>query len=124
MQMDKKKVLVIDDEAFIRELVREFFELLGIKCEEAENWEIALKKLSEENYHLILLDRNLGDLKAETFIPRIKETSPDIPVVILTGDPQCDKKYLERIGAAGIIFKPFDVAEFKKVIAKFLENEH
>ncbi len=117
-----EKVLVIDDEAFIRELVREFFDLLGVQCEEAGNSETALKKLSEESYHLILLDRNLGDLKAENFIPRLKEVNKDIPVVILTGDPQCDQNYLQKIGAAGIIFKPFDVAEFKKVITKFLEN--
>jgi len=124
MKMSEKKVLVIDDEDFIRDLVKEFLELSEVQCEETGSSEVALKLVSEEDFHLILLDRNLGDYKAEDFITRIKAVRNDIPIVILTGDPRCDKKYLKRIGADGIIFKPFQVAEFTESVSKFLEIKY
>ena len=121
MKKKKKKVLVIDDEDFIRDLVKEFLGLSNVQCEEADSSETALELVSQHDFHLILLDRNLGNFKAEDFITRIKEVNNDIPVVILTGDPRCDTKYLNRIGADGIIFKPFQVAEFTESVSKFLE---
>lgn len=124
IKMNKKKVLVIDDEDFIRELVREFLELSEIQCKEAAGWERALELVAEEEFHLILLDRNLGNLRTDNFITRIKEIDKDIPIIILTGDPQCDKKYLKEVGADGIIFKPFQVDEFINHINKFLEKKN
>ncbi len=122
--MNKKKVLIIDDEDFIRELVKDFLEMDGVLCESAATEANALELIAKEHFHLILLDRNLGEIKAEDFIVRIRGLKPDIPIVILTGDPQCDDEYLTQIGADGIIFKPFQVSDFMGSITKFLEPIH
>jgi DNA-binding response OmpR family regulator len=120
--MSEKKVLVIDDEDFIRELVKDFLELDEVQCKGAGNAETALEIVSKETFDLILLDRNLGKIKAEDLIARIRASHQDIPILILTGDQNCDSDYLEEVGADGIIFKPFQVTDFMEKINKYLET--
>lgn len=120
MTMNKKKILVIDDEDFIRELVKDFLEMENIQCDGAETAEDGLGLLLDNHYNLILLDRNLGKNKAEDIIQKIREVDTDIPILILTGDADCDDAYLERIGADGIVFKPFQVNDFIMKIKRSL----
>jgi two-component system, OmpR family, alkaline phosphatase synthesis response regulator PhoP len=121
-KMSEKRVLVIDDEDFIRELVKDFLEMDGVECDAADDEASALKIVADKQFNLILLDRNLGEIKAEDLIARIREVKKNIPIVILTGDPQCDQDYLKKIGADGIIFKPFQVTEFMSNINMYLET--
>jgi two-component system response regulator ResD len=123
MSKKEQKVLVIDDEDFIRELIKDFLELEEVQCIGAENADQGLKQAAEENFDLILLDRNLGKMKAEDFIAQIRYHQKNVPIVILTGDQQCRGDYLEKIGANGIIFKPFQVNDFMENIKEFLEIE-
>ena len=125
MSIQEKKVLVIDDEDFIRELIKDFLELENVRCAGAENADQGLKLIAEENFDLILLDRNLGKgkLKAEDLIAQIRSQQKNVPIVILTGDQQSGSDYLEKIGADGIIFKPFQVNDFMENIKEFLEIE-
>lgn len=123
MSKKEKKVLVIDDEDFIRELIKDFLELDDVRCSGAENADQGLKMIAEENFDLILLDRNLGKMKAEDLITQIRYQQKNVPIVILTGDQQCRSDYLKKIGANGIIFKPFQVNDFMENIKEFLEIE-
>lgn len=119
--MSEKKVLVIDDEDFIRELVKDFLELEEVQCNGAEDADAALELMQRETFDLILLDRNLGKVKAEDFVPTVKEMQKNIPILILTGDQQCDTDYMRQIGAEGLLFKPFQVTDFMECVGKFLE---
>ena len=123
MSKKEQKVLVIDDEDFIRELIKDFLELEEVQCIGAENADQGLKLIGEEHFDLILLDRNLGKMKAEDLITQIRNQQKNVPIVILTGDQQCRGDYLEKIGANGIIFKPFQVNDFMENIKGFLEIE-
>ncbi len=120
--MSTKKVLVIDDEDFIRELVRDFLELEHIQCDDAANAKTAAEMFSEGNYNLVLLDVNLGKSRVEDVIPQLKGIKPDVPIVLLTGDPQYDEAFSKEIGADGIILKPFQVDSFITHIGKFINN--
>lgn len=120
--MNNKKVLVIDDEDFIRELVRDFLDLKDIHCDAAENANTALKLYSETDYDLVLLDVNLGSSRAVEVLAELKKVRTNIPIVLLTGDPHYNEDYSDKIGADGVIFKPFQVDNFIKNIEKFLER--
>ena len=120
--MSQNKVLVIDDEEFIRQLVVDFLELENIQCDEAMDSETGLKQISSNNYDLILLDRNLKDCKAEDIIKQIKEINKTTTIILLTGDHQCDEEYLKNNEIDGIILKPFQIKEFMVEINKHLEN--
>jgi len=119
--MSTKKVLVIDDEEFIRDLVRDFLELKSIQCDDAANANRALDKFSKNHYDLVLLDVNLGNSSAAEVITELRKIRADIPVLLLTGDPNYSPDYSSQIGANGIIYKPFQVDTFIENVTKFLE---
>ena len=119
--MSKKKILIIDDEDFIRELVKDFLEMEDIQTDEAETSEQGLELITRNSYNLILLDRNLGKGKAEEVIEQFHKIDRDIPIIILTGDMDCNENYLKQITADGVIFKPFRVTDFMEKINEFLE---
>ncbi len=121
--MENKKVIVIDDEDFIRELVKDFLEMEEIHCDGAENADLALALLKKNKYDLILLDRNLGRNKAEDVVVKIRELTLKTPIVLLTGDADCDEAYQKKVGVDAIVFKPFQVVEFMDQISKFLAIE-
>jgi two-component system response regulator ResD len=118
--MNKKKILLIDDEDFIRDVVKDCLDMEDIHSDGVETSKQGLELMAQNNYNLILLDRNLGKDKVEEVIEQIHEINKDIPIIILTGDVDCDQNYLKQIGAVDIVFKPFQVNEFVEKINKFL----
>ncbi|MFC2155260.1 response regulator [Acidobacteriota bacterium] len=120
--MSNKKVLVIDDEDFIRELVKDFLDLKDIHCDAAEDANIALKLYSETDYDLVLLDVNLGNSTAVEVLAKLKKVRTDTPILLLTGDPRYNEGFSDKIGANGVIFKPFQVDNFIKNIEEILER--
>lgn len=121
--MNNAKVLVVDDEEFIRELIKDFLEMESVCCDGAETPEEAFALIGANDYRLILLDRNLRNYKAEDLIQRMHEIKPGTPIVILTGDVECNREYFTGIGASGIVFKPFQVSDFMMKIEPYLEKE-
>ena len=105
-----RKILIVDDEEKIRELIRMNLELAGYECEEAEDGEQAVIKLKEFNPDLALLDIMLpkknGYEIAEDFI------NADVPVIFLTAkDSVMDKVKGLKLGAEDYIVKPFESME-------------
>ena len=105
-----RKILIVDDEERIRELIRMNLELAGYECDEAEDGEVALVKLKEFNPDLALLDIMLpkknGYEIAEDFI------KADVPVIFLTAkDSVADKVIGLKLGAEDYIVKPFESME-------------
>lgn len=120
--MNNKKVLVIDDEDFIRDLVRDFLDLKNIECDDASNAIQALELYSANYYDLVLLDVNLGKHKADEVVAQLRSVKDGTPIVLLTGDQQYNIEFAEQIGADGVLFKPFQVDNFINNIKKFLER--
>lgn len=121
--MSEKNILVVDDEDYIRELVRDFLEMEDLNCLEAASFEEADKIVSGNRLDLILLDRNLEGAKAEEIIGKLRDAQKDVPVVLVTGDIDCDQAFVERVHADGLIHKPFQFRDFIQKIKLFLENK-
>ena len=119
--MKGKKVLVIDDEDYIRDLIKDFLSIKGVACEEAENAGSAIRLINENHFDLILLDRNLEKRTAEEVIGDIRNVAETTPIVLLTGDQGFSEEYVRNMGMNGIIFKPFQIEAFFATIKKFLE---
>lgn len=117
------RVLVIDDEAFIRELVCDFLSFEEIASNNVATLPDALELMKDNSFSLVLLDRNLETIRGEQIIPRLRRIHPGIPVVIMTGDHQLNENSLKRIAANGVLHKPFKFDEFMQIIGKFLESE-
>jgi two-component system invasion response regulator UvrY len=111
------KILVVDDHPVVRQgIMRIIEETQGMRVTgEAENGSIAVKKLREEDYDLILLDISMPGSDGLDVIREIKKLKPDLPVLILTIHPE--KYYGLRMlqaGASGYLTKqnaPFELIE-------------
>lgn len=111
MNVETKKILVVDDEKAIVEILR--FNLLkeGYEVYEAYDGEKALERVEVLNPDLILLDVMLPKVDGFTVCKKIRETS-DTPILMLTArEEEVDKVLGLELGADDYITKPFSVRE-------------
>ncbi len=120
-----RRVLVVEDEAPIREMLCFVLDQQGYQTVEAEDYDTAINKLCEPDPDLILLDWMLPGGSGINFIKHLKreELTRNIPVVMLTarGEEEDKVRGLE-VGADDYITKPFSpkelVARLKAVIRR------
>ncbi len=103
------KILVVDDEASIRRILKEILENEGYTVDTAENGVKALEKVKEENYDVILLDIKMPEMDGVEVLDKIVSMT-DTPVIMISGHGtietavDCIKK-----GAYDFIVKPPDL---------------
>ena len=103
------RMLIVDDERDICELLKEFFEGKGFAVLSAFSGEEALGKLQESEADIVLLDILLPGLSGIEVLKRIKEQRPKVRVIMVTAIDQIDlRSQAQQYGAAGYITKPFD----------------
>ena len=107
---DKQKILVADDELYIRLLVRDILES-EFTVLEASNGEEAVSVTRAEQPDLVLMDILMPKLDGYTACSAIKnnELTKDTPVVMLTGvGHELNKQLSQEMGATAYITKPFN----------------
>lgn len=117
-----KTVLIVDDSAFMRMLLKEKLEKIGgMRVFEASNGRKAIEEYKRLKPDLILLDLVLPDIGGEEVLRTIRETSDDTKVIIISAVGQrIVMKRCERLGISGYIIKPFDDAELMDLIHRVL----
>lgn len=106
-----KRILVIDDEASVRALLKECFELDGYIVQEAADAESALANLANAPPHLITLDLKLGGDDGLELARRIRAQC-NVPIVMISGKGDTiDRVVGLELGADDYISKPFHVRE-------------
>jgi CheY-like chemotaxis protein len=93
----KKHILVVDDEANIRELLEEFLALNGYRVTAVQSALEAQKVVREEPPDLIISDLQLEDTDGLEMIESLKATLPDTPMMLLTGVLFDSKAIRERL---------------------------
>jgi CheY-like chemotaxis protein len=108
------KVLLVDDNTFIRKVVRAALEAEGMQCAEVALGGDALQYCAEEPPDACLLDLNLPDLDGLTVLKTLKgqERTRPVRVFILSGsdDPDLPSR-ARRLGAEGCLAKPLRAAD-------------
>lgn len=101
-------ILLVDDHALFRGGLKSLLKELGtgLVLDEAGNCTQALERVAEHRYDLILLDLNMPGLNRLDALAALRETVPEVPVVVLSGedDPRVVRAAIER-GAMGFIPK-------------------
>ena len=121
--MDKKKILIVDDEQNIRLMVGRILGKDYIVLEAADGKE-ALDNAKSQQPDLILMDLMMPRVDGYTACFRIKadQATKAIPVIMLTGvDHVLNKKFAQEMGADGYITKPFSPNELLEVISRLLK---
>lgn len=109
----ERRVLVVDDEAKIRDVLRAYLETEGFTVSEAATGREALKSATDANRRpmLVLLDVGLPDLDGLEVLRMIRQTS-DVPVILVTARAEeVDKLVGLGVGADDYVTKPFSPRE-------------
>lgn len=123
--MKKDRILVIDDEKHIGETLRySFNEKYEVEvCESGEEgWNVLY--CSDVPCDLIIVDLNLPDTNGLELIKRIREISPQLPCIIITGHSTKERAESAcNISISGYFTKPFDIEVLKLCISNILDHD-
>lgn len=119
------KILIVDDNKFIRYTLTTLLEDADYRCTQASDGFAAIKEVKETFYDLVILDMKLPGLTGKEIFYEIKKTDPDVPVIFLTafGDIK-DAVDLMKKGAYHYVTKPFNNDEILILINKAIENRY
>jgi putative two-component system response regulator len=125
MPKQQEAVLIVDDEALVRKLLRQKLSKNGYRCEEAENALQALNKLRSTPVALVILDIKMPGKSGIQLLPEIKAAYPNTAVIMATAVAelgiaiQCIKQ-----GADDYICKPFNLDEVGLNVKSALEKRN
>ena len=112
-----KKILIVDDEQAIRQLVKMGLVNLGYDPECARNAKEALSLLSREKFPLILMDLKLPGIDGIRLCMEIKEKNPETVIYAFSGAVTEDEfDELEKMGFDGLLCKPVSFEVLKRAI--------
>ncbi|MGH7766147.1 MAG: response regulator [Candidatus Binatia bacterium] len=113
------KVLVVDDEEDIREVIQDRLEAYGFRVITAETGVEALKKLSLETFDGVFLDVKMPELGGIETLEEIRKRDRKTPIIIITSSSTREAA-IEAIakGANEYVLKPFEWEELKTKIEK------
>jgi len=122
--MAQEKILVIDDELFVRELLQEFLIKEGYKVYVAESGEKGINLIRATPVEIALIDLKMPGMDGISALKEIKKIAPDTIAIILTGYPTIESSIEAlRSGAYDYVVKPFKLNDLKNTIARAL-NEY
>ena len=107
----ERSILVIDDEAPIRRLLRLTLEPQGYQIHEAENGELGLQAAAARRPDVIILDLGLPDMEGVAVLKRLREWSKTPVLVLSVRDREADKVAALDNGADDYLTKPFGTEE-------------
>ena len=118
---DRRRILVVDDEASQRLLLGGFLESLGIEVDEAGSAEDALDSIRGSVPDMLLLDVRLPGMSGIDALPEIRKIAGDLPVLLITAHADLRQAVAAvKVGADDYLAKPLDLDELEAVISDTL----
>ncbi|MFT6986701.1 MAG: two-component system response regulator FlrC [Psychromonas sp.] len=106
--MSQGKLLVVEDDAGLREALVDTLLLAGYNCSEVESGEAALIALNKQSFDLVISDIQMGGMSGLTLLQNIKDKYPTLPVLLMTAYATIgDAVNAMRDGAIDYLAKPF-----------------
>jgi len=119
----EKKILVVDDEDFHRELMQKLLSKLGYEVAVAESAEEAFSLLEKEKFPVIITDLIMLEMDGVEFCQMIRETDNKTVVIALSGYTELyDTEKLKEAGFDNHLTKPFKIEIISQAIKEGLEE--
>ncbi|HOH60200.1 MAG TPA: response regulator, partial [Candidatus Cloacimonadota bacterium] len=117
------RILLVDDDRLLREVIGEFLNLNGYQYDMAEDAEKALEQFEPGKYDLALIDLVMPGMNGIELMQRFFELDADLFCLIMTGYPTIDSAYKSMVeGASDYIIKPFQLSELITAIRLHLKQ--
>jgi CheY-like chemotaxis protein len=119
----KKKILVVDDEDFHRDLLNKLLTKSGYSVATAESPEVAFSLMKNEEFPVIITDLIMLDMDGVEFCQRIRERNSQSIIIALTGYADLyDLEKLKRVGFNNYLTKPIKLNKITPVIEAGFEK--
>jgi two-component system, OmpR family, KDP operon response regulator KdpE len=112
------RVLVVDDDAGVRDVCSTLLRALGYDAAVASSGDCALDAMNVREPQLMLLDLELPGMRGEDVLRAVKEQRPDVRVVVMSGRPGRDLSRALDEGADGVLRKPFKMSELEGALIR------
>ena len=121
--MVKKKILVIEDDAMIAEVVSDIIETLDHAHAWVPDGTEALLKVENDPYDLAIMDLELPRMPGLEVAVRLLKANPNMRILFMTGASEQEENIeTSNPGFVGIIRKPFEMSELQSAIEKALSE--
>ena len=118
MAVKKNKILLVEDEAVVRESVRDWLIEDGYNVECVETGEEALERIKQEEFGVVVLDLRLPGIDGLQVYEHVKEVAPETKGIIVTAYPSKEtQEKAKRLGLLDYLPKPFKVEDLEKIVS-------
>ena len=127
IESGKAKIMIIDDEKGLVDVIRDFLEERGFLVTAAYDGKNGIEIIRKSKPDLIILDILMPDMDGRAVLKKLKKEKDlkDIPVIILSGKTdQFDRNYLLEMGAYEYVTKPYDSYRLLRQINNTLEKKN
>lgn len=119
----KGKILVVDDELLLRDLLFEFFNNNGYTVEAVDGGRKALDCLSKDAFDVALIDLRMPEMDGIQLTQAIRQSDPDLPVIIMTAYPSFDSAVRAlREKAYDYVVKPFKIPHLAVIVERAIKE--
>jgi two-component system chemotaxis response regulator CheY len=120
------RLLIMDDDVTLRTTVARGLERAGHEVVQAGNGAEGMVELEGGSFDLVVTDINMPDMDGIEVIMNLGRAYPDLPVIAVSGGGLMSHELLlgnaGALGAAGVLAKPFELAELNAIIDRLLDS--
>lgn len=117
------KLLIVDDEADIREFAKSFFTKRNVSVFTASGGKQALEIIDQEKPHLVLLDIHMEEMSGIEVLKKLRENKNDVKVIMVTGvEEESTVNEANSWGIRGYIHKPLVLEELEQIVMEELKS--
>jgi DNA-binding NtrC family response regulator len=121
--MASDRILIVDDDKNIRLTLSQALTTLPAEVETAEDGAVALTKIEEHPFSVVFLDLRMPSIDGMEVLRRLRDSRPDIPVVIISAHGTIDSAIeVMKLGAVDFLQKPFSPDEIRGMAARVLDR--
>jgi len=122
--VEEALILVVEDDDDLRAVMRDVFSAAGARALEAAGGIEAWSLLETHAVDVVVSDMRMAHGNGEDLLRRIKasDSLKALPVIIVTGYSDVNKKEMLRLGAAAVLAKPFEVSQLVKTVSSCLKQ--
>ena len=121
--MSPKSVLIVDDDASIRTMVRALLQHDGFEVDEVDSGNDAIARIRKQHYGVVILDIMMGRGSGEDVLRTLAVERPDVKCVVVisaTSQPNLDKIEVSNVMIK--LRKPFDIADLLNAVHNVIDH--
>lgn len=122
--MDKRKILVVDDDEAVRSVTFEMLKRLGFEVTTADSGASALEQASHQSFDLVLLDLAMPNMSGVEVFSSLRQIEPEARVIFMTGYSKDEFSDLlaDNEDTTSVLSKPFPMQELKLSVESMLDR--